>query len=183
MNGHQSSIDEVVRFLSRPAGPQLKGEISFETIQINKHKDLCIKFRKDSYFCSFGSTEKYLSEGGDHSYLKWLDDKITQNPGAAVHMKWNGKIIGQVELGKMRSLPHFGYVNLFYLAPEFRGKGFSVQMDQYATQFLWNCGHQKARLSVSPTNERAVKYYLKMGWKDIGPRPNHEEVHLMEKSL
>lgn len=44
-------------------------------------------------------------------------------------------------------------------------------------------GLKKARLSVSPTNERAIKFYEKMKWVDLGPREDHPEVHFMEKVI
>jgi hypothetical protein len=37
-----------------------------------------------------------------------------------------------------------------------------------------------AGLSVSPTNERAVRYYQRHGWLDRGPRPGAPHVHEME---
>ncbi len=41
----------------------------------------------------------------------------------------------------------------------------------------------KSRLSVSPTNLQAIRFYEKMGWKDLGPRLDHPEVHWMERVL
>ena len=38
-------------------------------------------------------------------------------------------------------------------------------------------------MSVSPTNQQAVRFYLKNNWRDLGPRPDDPEVHLMEKEL
>lgn len=181
-SNHDLSQGEMI-FLTRPSGTKLKGEVSFETIELEKNRDLCVRFRKDSYICSFGSSENYIREGGDTFYLGWLKNKISQNPGSAVHVKWNGKIIGQLELGELKAQPEVGYVNLYYLAPEFRGKGFAPLLDQYAIQYLRNAGYRSAQLSVSPKNTRAVRFYLKMGWKDLGPNPDHPEVHLMGRPL
>ena len=179
---HDLSKGEMI-YLTRPSGTKLKGDVSFESINLEKNRDLCVRFRKDSYVCSFGTSENYIREGGDNNYLTWLKAKIAENPGSAVHVKWNDKIIGQLELGKSKTQAHVGYVNLYYLAPEFRGKGFSSLLDQYAVQFLRNCGYQKAQLSVSPSNARAIRYYQKMGWKDLGPNPAHPETHLIERPL
>ncbi len=34
-----------------------------------------------------------------------------------------------------------------------------------------------ARLSISPTNQRALRFYVRRGWTDSGPRPDMPEVH------
>ncbi|MBH8555831.1 hypothetical protein I8751_26485 [Nostocaceae cyanobacterium CENA357] len=43
-----------------------------------------------------------------------------------------------------------------------------------------NC--QSARLSVSPTNLVAMRFYLKQGWVDLGQREDAPEVHDLEKT-
>ena len=83
----------------------------------------------------------------------------------------------------MKNEPETGLANLYYLAPEYRGQNLSQYLDQYAIRFLTALGCKKARLNVSPTNSRALAFYLKNGWKNLGPNPKHPEVHIMEKVL
>jgi len=71
-----------------------------------------------------------------------------------------------MELGRRKIEDEFGYVNLYYLIPEVRGKGFSLELDNFATSYLKELGFKKARLSVSPTNLRAINFYTKNGWQD-----------------
>ena len=122
-------------------------------------------------------------DGGETHYKEWLSQKINSNPYSAVHVYLDGKIIGQMELGKIKTEPEVGMVNLYYLAPEFRGKSLSSYLDQYAIKFLKEQGYKIARLNVSPTNLRAVRFYSKNGWRDVGPNPKYPEVHTMEKNL
>ena len=75
-----------------------------------------------------------------------------------------------------------GYVNLFYLIPEFRGQGFGQQLEQYAANFFKHLGCQSARLSVSPTNLSAIRFYLKHRWVDLGQQEDAPEVHYLEKT-
>jgi ribosomal protein S18 acetylase RimI-like enzyme len=75
-----------------------------------------------------------------------------------------------------------GYVNLFYLIPEFRGRGFGRQLDRYAANFFNQLGCQSARLSVSLTNQVAMRFYLRQGWIDLGQREDAPEVHYLEKT-
>jgi RimJ/RimL family protein N-acetyltransferase len=56
--------------------------------------------------------------------------------------------------------------------------------------FLRSLGFKKVRLSVSPTNLRAVQFYKKNGWIDLGERDEPElkktlkfRLHYMEKYL
>lgn len=157
--------------------------IKFLPIDIERDWDLCLKFRLDSFVVSFGSPDNFYRDGGETHYKEWLSQKIKSNPYSAVHVYFDGKIIGQMELGKIKTEPEIGLVNLYYLAPDFRGKNLSSYLDQYAIKFLKEQGYKIARLNVSPTNLRAIRFYSKNGWRDLGPNPKYPEVHTMEKNL
>ncbi|MGZ3775841.1 MAG: GNAT family N-acetyltransferase [Pseudobdellovibrionaceae bacterium] len=171
------SIEKLQRYL------QIRDDLQFVPINLEKDQNLCVQFRIDTFVCSFGNAELFYKVGGPDHYLTWLKNKIEKNPKSAVHVKFNGEIIGQMELGCLKESPDIGYVNLYYLAPEHRGQGFSAHLDAFAMKYMMNQGCKIVRLSVSPTNKRAVRFYEKQGWRDVGPRPNHPEVHFMEKSL
>ena len=167
----------------------------FEPIDLHAHTDICIRFRADSFRCSFGTTEAFhgpdaqtptkVFPGGEsvEEYVEWLAKRMEDIPGSCVHVWQRGTIIGQIEMGRFRLDPTIGYVNLFYLTPEFRGKGLGGHLDQFAVDFLHRAGHRAARLCVSPTNLPAVAFYRKHRWQDVGPRPDHPHVHYMEKKL
>ena len=161
------------------------GTLTFKTIDLSKTSELCIRFREDSFMTSFGSTDRFHEEDnkGSIRYIEWLQKKILDNPYSAVHIWESEKIIGQIELGSMKSEPDCGYVNLFYLIREKRGKGLSKYLDLYTSQYFQSLALKRMKLSVSPTNIQAVKFYEKSGWRYIGPRPGHPEVNFMEKSL
>jgi GNAT superfamily N-acetyltransferase len=160
------------------------GPARFEPIDLDAHADLCVQFRVDSYVCSFGTGEGFdrfnSSVGG---YIEWLRKKMDDIPGSCVHVWRESRIIGQIELGRSRRDPAIGYVNLYYLVPEVRGTGVGDRLEEHVRRFFEHLGIRKARLSVSPSNSRAFRYYLKQGWKDLGPQPNRPEVHLMEKDF
>jgi ribosomal protein S18 acetylase RimI-like enzyme len=159
--------------------------ITFKPINLDIHKDLCIKFREDSFVVSFGNADRFYETDGKGAdrYIKFLMAKIEKDPATAVHVYEDNQIIGQMELGRLRNDQTTGYVNLYYLIPEKRGKGLGLQLDQYAMNYFKNIGLRKVRLSVSPTNNQALSYYKKMGWIDLGPRPEHPEVNFMEKDI
>jgi ribosomal protein S18 acetylase RimI-like enzyme len=165
----------------------IKSPIRFIPINLDRDASICIQFRVDSFVCSFGNADQfYQSNGaGVAEYLDWLKKIIKENPLSAIHV-WEGEhIIGQLELNvrKDESQQEFGYVNLFYLIPEKRGTGIADILNDYVEQYYRRMGISKMHLSVSTENSRAIGFYLKHGWKDIGPRSDFPGTHLMEKKL
>lgn len=162
----------------------------FKNINFEHDSGICIKFREDSTFTSFGVTEPFHEHDGKGSqrYLDWLKKRIGSDY-KGIHIWYEDQIIGQLELGRRKKEDSFGYVNLYYLIPEMRGKGLSDQLDEFVVTYLKQLGFTKARLSVSPTNLRAVRFYKRNGWKDLGLRdepgrtgkPLEYPVHYMEK--
>ena len=168
------------------------GELIFKEINFEKNSSIAIKFRADSFYTSFGNDEEFLGEDGkgDTRYLERLKNKNRKEYGA-IHVWYKKEIVGQLELGLFQDDCTWGYVNLFYLKESYRGKGFSSYLDIYATNFMKTLGVNRAKLSVSPTNKKAWNYYIRMGWRDCGPRIFGERrekihnnlIHWMEKKF
>lgn len=156
--------------------------LEFKPIDLDRNADLCVQFRQDSYVCSFGSADRFqTSEGGIPGYFRWLRKRMAELPNSCVHVWYEDTIIGQIELGRWRYDAAVGYVNLFYLVPAYRGQGWGQQLDAYAAAFFQRLGYTTARLSASPTNTAAVRFYQKLGWSDLGIRHDSPEVHYWEK--
>jgi ribosomal protein S18 acetylase RimI-like enzyme len=140
-----------------------------------------VAFRRDSYTCSFSNgSERFDAENGatGNKYLDWLEQWISQFPQGFVHAWVGDQIVGQLEF---RIRPEgIGYVNLFYLTPATRGAGFGDQLHDYVTSTFKAAMIPLVRLSVAPTNPRAMAYYKKHGWRDTGPRTDGPDVQLFE---
>jgi ribosomal protein S18 acetylase RimI-like enzyme len=168
-------------------------DLKFEPINLQKDSAICVKFRADSFSASFGHDRDFWGEDGqgDMRYLEWLKKKLSLSPQMAFHLWSRAEIIGQVELDFYKGDKEVGYVNLYYLSPSYRGCGVSTCLDQFVVNFFVSLGLRKILLSVSPDNTRAIAFYKKHGWNDLGPRFSDEElernripqVHLMEKSI
>jgi ribosomal protein S18 acetylase RimI-like enzyme len=158
--------------------------LRFETIDVQRHGDVCVRFRRDSYACSFGDASRFDLESGEDGarYLAWLRQRVSEWPEGAVHVWVGDRIIGQLEM-RIRGEERTGYVNLFYLAPEERGTGKGAALHWYAVEVFRRSGVKTVQLSVAPSNVQAIRYYQKHGWVDLGTRPGHEDVHLMELRL
>ncbi len=141
--------------------------------------DQAVRFREDSFMCSFGDAARF----NPSEHIGWLKTKLEKDPWWGVYIWLDSQLIGQLQFGQFKLEPSAGYINLYYLIPEMRGKGFSDQLDEYAMSVLKRKGFKKAYLSVSPTNPRAIRYYTRMGWIDRGSRPDAPEVILMEKRI
>lgn len=159
--------------------------VRFAPIDLAAHAATCIRFRKDASAISFNHEVAFF--GGDDQgverYLGVLRRRIEQDPWSCVHL-WHGEtIIGQMEMGPFKLDPAIGHVNLYYLVPEWRGKGISAQLDAYANTYLAAQGFAEIQLCVSPTNLRAIRYYEKHGWRDAGPREDDPSVRFMRKRV
>jgi ribosomal protein S18 acetylase RimI-like enzyme len=164
-------------------GPDRMARLVFRPIDLSAHAGTCIAFRRDSYLCSFGNDGFMEEAGPDGSvYIEKLKIRTPRFPDGYVHAWLGDAIVGQLEM-QILDGPRRGYVSLFHLAAPQRGTDLGGELQEHAMQFMRRHGVSTAQLSVSPTNARALAYYRKHGWKDLGPRPGHSDVHLMERAV
>ncbi len=166
--------------------------LEFRPINFELHSELCIKFRADSFLCSFNTEKPFWEKDGlgGERYISWLKNKISMR-FSAFHIWKDNNIVGQLELGQRKPADGFGYINLYYLIPSERGQGHSAHIERFSMEYLMSLGFKIAKLAVSPTNLRAKKFYEKNGWIDLGPRvapvghvsANEFVVHEMEKQI
>ncbi len=157
--------------------------MQFLDIDLDQHFDVCVAFRGDASVCSFGSADPFYLRAGDgcQDYRAQLSEQMKALPGSCVHGWLDGRIVGQIEMRRDPAEPTRGHVRLFYLVPELRGQGLAAELERYAEDLLTRGGSTLAWLRVSPSNERAVRHYLKQGWTDTGP--DRDTTHRMERRL
>ena len=155
-------------------------QLVFKPIDLEAHASVCVAFRRDSYKCSFGEDGFFKEAGpeGGH-YIELLRLRTLKFPDGYVHAWQGAEIVGQLEM-QILEAPRRGYVNLFYLIEALRGTGVSAELQVHAMDFMRRHQVQTAQLSVSPTNARALAFYRKHGWRDLGLRPGRDNVNLME---
>jgi ribosomal protein S18 acetylase RimI-like enzyme len=162
-----------------------KGAYRIESIRIDRDAETCIRFRRDAYVASFGSPEGIEDEMGlaGEAYLARLRARIGQVPEGNAHL-WSGeRIIGQTEMRLVEGEPAVGYVNLFYVLPEFRGLGLGRMLHDHASSVFRALARDTMRLSVSRANAAAIAFYRKLGWTVVGARPHRETMDIMEFRL
>ena len=158
---------------------------TFRPLELPRDSALAVQFSEDAFICSFGSAERFWAEAGrdGEKWVARLGEKLQQDPRSAVNAWFSGGIAGQVVLGTSETHPDTGHVNLYYLVPTCRGRGLAPQLDAYAAGVLRDQGFRTATLNVSPRNVSAVRFYLRCGWRGLGPRPDAPYVDTMERTL
>ena len=128
------------------------GGLDFRKMDLDKHSEIAIKFYADAHSISFDTNKDFFEKDGlgGQRYIEQLKKKSKNN--GVFHIWLKNEIIGQIELGLYKNDKNWGYVNLYYLKNEFRGKGYSKYLDDFAIDFLKGLGVNKAKLSVSPSN-------------------------------
>jgi hypothetical protein len=114
------------------------GRLEFREVDVERDRDVCIRFRADSFAVSFGSESRFFAEAGPEcrSYLEDLRDKNRDLPGSCAHAWLGGRIVGQVEIRRDRDDGRFARVLLYYLAPDVRGTGLGDELDAFVVTFL-----------------------------------------------
>jgi probable phosphoglycerate mutase len=92
------------------------------------------------------------------------------DPNAIARVMHYGKPCG---VAALRPEPYddedkdIGWISLFYLEPEFRKRGFAVQLLGYAVSYYRNLGRAKLQLQVSEKNNEAIKFYERYGFREL----------------
>ena len=146
--------------------------IEFKPINIDADFSYCLEFRRDSYFCSFGTYDNY--ENSVIDYESKMRQRTIDSHWYYYHIWCCNEIIGQLEFRSFYDLPETGYVHLIYVIPKYRGKDIAKLAQKFIadTLIINNC--KNAMLSVSRTNIRAIKHYKRFGWRYLKPNPKHE---------
>lgn len=135
---------------------------TFRKMDVEKDRETLLKIRKDSFLVSLGTTEGF---GDPNYYLAWIALQTIFYPDGFLLMEDNGKVVGQLEV---EVIPfqgrRVGYVDLFYLVPEYRGKGYGAIQVKQAENYLRQLGMTEYHLRVSATNKRAIRFYEKHGF-------------------
>jgi ribosomal protein S18 acetylase RimI-like enzyme len=172
--------------MARDTGGASPGErLLFRPIELPADAVLSVKFSEDAFVCSFGTAERFWAEAGrdGRRWVTRLREKLDQDSRNAVNAWFDGTVVGQVVLGASETQPEAGHVNLYYLVPRCRGRRLAHQLDTYAVAVLRDQGYRLATLNVSPSNVAAVRFYLRCGWRQLGPRPDAPYVDSMERTL
>ena len=140
--------------------------IKFLPINTTRDLERAVEFRRAGFIAAFGDANDFdVADGnGAHQYRELMLRRCDIQPLMHVHMWKNEQIIGQIEAHPLTKNPLVGYVNFYFLLPEFRGTGLGQLLDEYMTEVFNNVGCTIMQLRATPSNQRALKYYQKLGY-------------------
>ena len=159
--------------------------LRFATIDLGRHAEVCLAFRRDMYACAFGTEaglEEEMGPGGT-TYLSQLARRIEQLPEGNAHLWHEEAIVAQTEMSLLDEEAGVGYVHLFYVAEGHRGRGLGRVLHQHAAAVFTARGMRLMRLSVGARNEAAIAFYRAAGWRRVGEREHREPMDVMEYRL
>lgn len=154
--------------------------LEFRDIDFDKHLDVCVDFRRDSYRASFPGSDRWKELWNEPEYRRWIVAHAKKFPGGALHVWERPEIIGQLEFAWFKES---GHANLYYLRADKRGSGLGKILHARVVTTLREKGCTTATLRVNPRNLSAVNFYLKRGWVDCGSDNDYDYVHLFRISL
>ncbi|MFW8630512.1 GNAT family N-acetyltransferase [Vibrio natriegens] len=141
--------------------------MEFVPVNIEQQLDLCLAFRRDAYAVSYGSLDGFNTE----DTTAWFGRLASLPDAGFYHAIKNEETIGQIEFRKDLMDDEgvkYGYINLFYLKPEFRGQGLGSELQDFIFSQLKSAKCQYVQLRYLPANSQGVAFYRKHGWKDVG---------------
>lgn len=153
--------------------------LTFRTIDLKRDAGLAVANHVDACVASFGNDARFK---GEASYVKWLRARVEEYPNGHVLAHRGDECVGQLELQVPYGL-NVGYVNLFYVTDRLRGQGFGRLLHDYAERYFRSWEATRIELHVSPTNERAVGFYRRMGYGLERIEPRRSGMWLMSKTL
>ena len=135
----------------------------------------------DAWRASHGDLTGYTAE----SYLRAARDHHLADAGAVLRMLNGEESVGLVDLDTRRGAhAGYGWVSLLYLRPDYRGKGYGVQLLGRAVAKYESLGRKAIRLHVAEENAHARAFYEKYGFRTLSREPGSRGgLLLMEKKL
>lgn len=157
------------------------GVVRSESIDPREDEEFYKACYRDSWIAAHGSGYGFNADVYYHSAIK----HYLENNASVIKLWIDDEPAGIVELDAARGASQgIGWISLIYLRPEFRHRGFGIQLLGRAYFFFEKLGRDKIRLHVAADNKNAVKFYQNWGFEIIAADPGAiGPLYLMEKKL
>lgn len=142
-------------------------------------KELYASAYRDTWILSRGSAKGYQEE----IYLSAACDHYRIMHESVMELFDRDVPAGLLDLDVRRGVEeNIGWISLLYLFPDYRGRGCAMQLLSRAEQLYKKLGRKALRLTVSGTNEPAVRFYARAGFEKISAeKRGGNETLLLEK--
>lgn len=128
-----------------------------------------------------GSLQQYEAE----PYYRSALEHHAKNPGAVKKFFHGDLCVGLLDCDTKRGeQAGYGWISLLYLIPEYRGKGYGIQLLARALVLYRELGRRSVRLHTAASNEQAFRFYKNCGFSVLSAEPGASgPLYLMEKQL
>ena len=135
----------------------------------------------DAWRAAHGSTFGFIAP----PYTSAALQHHQAHPGAVLKIFNKAEPVGLVDLDTVRGAhANYGWISLLYLKPEYRRKGYGVQLLARAIQTYRELGRRAIRLHVAESNTAAVAFYRRQGFELLSMEGTGAgKLLLMEKKL
>jgi ribosomal protein S18 acetylase RimI-like enzyme len=137
--------------------------LSFTQLDVDKHSGMCAAAHRETYRLTFGGEipDEYL----EHELSK-MRERFVADPASFVMLAApDGVFAGLAEI-ETRNWGNgdFGWVNFFWIAPEYRSRGYGSELVRYSAEHFRKLGLTQMFLRVGKINETALRFYLRNGF-------------------
>lgn len=154
--------------------------IHYHPMDLEKRGQRFLDCYKDAWIQAHGSLE-----GFSDIYLEVAKKRSREFPMSVLEAFLGDKSVGILELNIGRDEEQgAGCIAFYYMDEPYRGKGLAVQLLGEATSIYRRLGRRSLRLRVAETNKRAIAFYQKFGFRQIGKEDgNICPLLIMEKNI
>ena len=169
--------------MTDPAPYRYASELAFRLIDPQADGDLLVEFGRQLYIESLGSDAAFKRDFGvfGQKFPLWIATCIAENPKNAAFLTADNVVVAMVVVGRDRRDNRVGHVHHFFVAQAHRGRGIGGLLDDYARDVLRKSGFTLAKLNVTAQNNRALRFYLAQGWRDVTTK--NSKLRIMEVDL
>lgn len=143
-------------------------DLRYEPLRFPRDEAFYLQCYRDAWRNVHETDEGFVPE----LYARSAARHAQEHPGSVVRVLSGDRVVGLVELDPGRDEQSgCGWISLLYMLPEYHGRGWAIQLLGYAFWFYENHDRTAVRLHVSENNARAITFYQRSGFVQIGRDP------------
>lgn len=156
------------------------GNLRFAPLRFPEDDEFYMNCYADAWRTAHGNLDRFVPS----VYLRSAQQHAAV-PDTLMKVVSGDRVVGVVELDPHRGEDAgCGWISFLYLLPEFRGRGWGVQLLGHAIWYFESCARRAVRLHAAEQNTRAVAFYEHFGFREIGRDPGaYGKLLLLEKPL
>ena len=156
------------------------GNLRFQPMRFPRDAEFYTRCYADAWRAAHGSEEGFVAA----PYLRSARQHA-KTPDAVMKVLSGDRVAGMIELDPARcSEEACGWISFFYLLPEYRSRGWGVQLLGHAIWFFETGARRAIRLHVATENAHALGFYEHYGFRRVGSSEGARgTLYLMEKPI